>query len=111
MDVAKTEIAGDGSKDTTATASGEEEPRKKKRKSVTTAAAASAAKNTRKLGEERALSFGLVHRTLLAPVTHLSPANGGRPYDPAVFAKFAKPAQDKVRRDFECWRVRSLWEV
>lgn len=69
-------------------AAGYEDRKKKMRKS--------SVKSKKKLDEERALAFGVVHRTLLAPVTHLSPANGGRPHDPATFAKFAKPAQEKV---------------
>ncbi|CAM9248416.1 unnamed protein product, partial [Scytosiphon promiscuus] len=85
------------SKDTTVAVqspSGEDEARKKKRKGSTTGPAS---KIKRKLDEERAISFGFVHRTLLAPVTHLSPANGGRAHDPAVFAKVAKPAQEKAK--------------
>lgn len=68
-------------------AGGEDKKKKRRRSSV---------KSKKKLDEERALAFGVVHRTLLAPVTHLSLANGGRPYDPAIFAKFAKPALEKV---------------
>lgn len=69
-------------------ATGDEDKKHKRRKP--------AVKSREKLEEERALAFGVVYRTLLAPVTHLSPANGGRPYDPGLFAKFAKPAQEKV---------------
>lgn len=67
-----------------------EEKKKKRRKS------ASSVKSKKKLEEERAVAFDAVHRTLLAPVTHLSPASGGRPHDPLVFARVAKPALEKV---------------
>lgn len=43
------------------------------------------------------VAFDMTHRVLVAPVTHVSPANGGLPYSPATFAKFARVAQDKVR--------------
>lgn len=87
----------------------EDDDRKKQTKKKLAAAAAVAApimttvkrktnvKSKKRLEEERAVAFRTVHRTLLSPVTHLSPANGGRPHDPAVFKKFAKPAVEKVR--------------
>lgn len=91
----------------TAPAPREDDDRKKqgKRKPPSAAAVATATttakrktsvKNKKRLEEERAVAFRTVHRTLLSPVTHLSPANGGRPHDPAVFTKFAKPAAEKV---------------
>lgn len=63
---------------------------------TTTAKRKTTVKSKKRLEEERAVAFQTVHRTLLSPVTHLSPANGGRPHDPAVFTKFAKPAVEKV---------------
>lgn len=82
-----------------AAAAGDEERLHKRRLATATATAATAAataKNQKKAEAERALAFDLVRRTLLAPVTHISAANGGRPHDPATFASFAKPAQEKV---------------
>lgn len=75
---------------------GEEGKQHKRRLSATTTTTTTAMKSQRKLEEERALAFDVVRRTLLAPVTHISTANGGRPLDPATFARFAKPAQEKV---------------
>ena len=46
--------------------------------------------------EER-VAFSAIHRLLLAPVGHMSPANGDRPHRPAKFMKFANIARDKVR--------------
>lgn len=46
--------------------------------------------------EENRLAFGITHRVLLSPVTHLSPAAGGRPHPPAKFAKYARVAQEQV---------------
>lgn len=46
--------------------------------------------------EER-VAFSVIHRLLLAPVGHMSPANEDRPHQPANFMKFAKIARDKVR--------------
>lgn len=81
-----------------AAAEGGEEKKKKRRKSPSV-------KRKKKLEEERAVAFDAIHRTLLAPVTHLSPANGGRPHDPVVFARLAKPALEKVGWDGVCWLV------
>lgn len=48
-----------------------------------------------KLGDKR-VAFDMIYRVLLSPVTHLSPANGGRPYCREKFAKVARVAQEKV---------------
>lgn len=79
-----------------AVAAGDEEKQHKRGQQTTAAAAAAATKSQKKAEAERVLAFDVVRRTLLAPVTHISSANGGRPHDPATFASFAKPAQEKV---------------
>ena len=45
---------------------------------------------------ETQVAFEMIHRLLLVPVTHVSPANGDRPHPPEKFAKFARAARDKV---------------
>lgn len=52
--------------------------------------------------EERRVAYSMVHRVLLAPVTHVSPANRDRPNALAKFTEFATIAHNKVTTDKAC---------
>lgn len=66
---------------------------------VHTIFASAAAQGKLPNADEVRMTFEMIHHVLVAPVTHVSPANGGLPHPPVKFGKFAKIAQDKVGSD------------
>lgn len=61
--------------------------------------------------DEIRLAFDMIHRVLVAPVTHVSPANGGLLHSPVKFAKFAKVAQKQVSDDAKKLFEGCLWSM